>query len=143
MHRAVIMALALSVLAAAARAEDDPEPPGKGGPELRKLKGKWAVTRWVLGGKERKFNSELTYEFTGDKVTVVNGKIKSVATVKVNAKNEPAVLELIREDIKTSTKMACKIDKGELFLVATPRNGDVQAGEDFSGKSRPLMVLTR
>src|SRR3954471_4641203 len=128
MHKAFIMVLALSALAVAARADDvDPEPPGKGGPELRKLRGKWAVTRRVLGGREMKSKVVTTYEFSGDKVTVDTGRLKDVAAGKVNAKNKPAVLDLTREDTKTTTRMAFKIDKGELYLVATPRNGDVQA----------------
>src|SRR4051794_32529920 len=117
MRAAVIMVLALSALAAARADDVDPEPPGRGGPELRKLQGKWIVTRRVLSGKEMKSKVEGIYEFAGDKVTVINGKFKTVAKVKVHAKNKPMVLELIREDLKVTSKSAFKLDKGELYLV--------------------------
>jgi uncharacterized protein (TIGR03067 family) len=137
-----IMVLALSALTAA-RAEDvDPEPPGNS-PLLRKLQGKWAVTRRVSSGPKVVKQSVITYEFVGDKVTVMNGKFKMLGKVKIHSKSKPMVLELIREDIKTTNRLAFKTDNGELYLVAVPRNGDVPADEDFSGKSRVVTVLGR
>ena len=142
MHRAFSLLLALSLSPALARGDDNPEPP-KGGPELRKLQGKWTVTRRVFRGKDVPSNTVQTYEFVGNKLTMDNGKFKYVATVKANVKNKPAVLELTRTDVKTTSRMAFKIDKGQLHLVLTPPKGDVQADEDFSGMNRPMLVLSR
>ena len=144
MRRTLIVVLALSALAVAARAEDvDPEPPGNGRAELRKLRGKWTLTRRVFGRTEKKGPFATTYEFDGNKVTVANANSKYAATVKVDAKKNPLVLHLTREDTKTTSRIAFKIDKGELFLVFLPPKNNAQADEDFSGMSRPLVVLTR
>src|SRR5262245_29403968 len=133
MRRAFVLLLALSLSPALARGDDDPEPPGKGGTELRKLKGKWAVTRRVFRGTELKGGVTATYEFNGDKVTVDTGRLKYVAKVKADVKNKPATLELTREDTKTTSRLAFKIEKGELHLVLSPPKGNVQADEDFTG----------
>jgi uncharacterized protein (TIGR03067 family) len=144
---AAAFALALCLLCAShARADDDPEPPDKGGALLRQLKGKWTVTRRVLRGKETKGGGTLTYEFDGDKVTVDTGSMKYTATVKVDAKKKPAVLELTREGAKAPTRSEFKIEKGELYLVPVPKYGlgVVEKEEDaFKGETRPLMVLKR
>jgi uncharacterized protein (TIGR03067 family) len=146
MRRAFVVALALSVFVVAARADDDdPEPPG--GSSLRALRGKWTVTRRIFRGKEMKTNAAAaTYEFDGDKVTVDTGKLHYVAKVKVDAKKKPATLELSRDDAKGPSKMAFKIEKGELYLALTPPNGglgDVKGEDVFKGETRPLMVLKR
>jgi uncharacterized protein (TIGR03067 family) len=144
MRRAFVLLLSLSLSPALARGDDNPEPPGKGGPEMRKLQGKWAVTRRVLRGKDVQSKVVQTYEFAGDKVTVDSGKFKYVATVKLDVKNKPMVLELTREGVKAISKIAFKFDKGELYLaVAAPPQGKVSADEDFSGKDGMLMVLSR
>jgi uncharacterized protein (TIGR03067 family) len=143
MRRAFFVVLALSAVVAVRAADDNPEPPGKGGAELRKLKGKWTVTRRVFRGTELKGGVTATYEFNGDKVTIDNGRLKYVAKVKADVKNKPAMLELTREDTKTTSRLAFKIDKGELYLVLSPPKGNVQADEDFTGMNRPLMVLSR
>ena len=145
--RAAAFALALCLLCAShARADDDPEPPGKGDTLLRQLKGKWTVTRRVLQGRETKGGATLTYEFDGDKVTVVTGNMKYTAKVKVDAKKKPAVLELTREGAKAPTRSGFKIEKGELYLVpAVSKKGLGEEKEEdvFKGETRPLMVLKR
>jgi uncharacterized protein (TIGR03067 family) len=146
MRRAFLVALALSVFAVAARADDDdPEPPG--GSSLRALRGKWTVTRRVFRGKEMKTSAATaTYEFDGAKVTVDTGKLHYTAKVKVDAKKKPAMLELSRDDTNGTSKMAFKIDKGELYLALTPPKGvggEVKEEDVFKGETRPLMVLKR
>src|SRR5262245_14231326 len=118
MRKTSLMLLALFVLAPLlAWAGDDPEPPARGGPELRKLRGKWTVMTRKFRGKEVPTPKELamTYEFDGDKVTVKNARTEYVAKVKLDAKARPATLELTREDTKATTKMAFKVEKGELY----------------------------
>lgn len=141
---AIAFALAATFLPATAHADDDPEPPG--GPSLRKLEGKWTLTRRVLRGKETKGGGTLSYEFDGDKVTVDTGTMKYTAKVKVDARKKPTVLELTREGQKSPTRSEFKIEKGELFLVPVSRKGlgIVEKLEDvFKGETRPLMVLKR
>src|SRR4051794_39733998 len=66
MRRALVAALALSVLVVAARADDvDPEPPG-GKASLRKLKGTWVSVRMLVKGGE-KTHEGVTYTFDGDR----------------------------------------------------------------------------
>src|SRR4051794_39203928 len=49
MRKLSVLTLTLFVLSPLpAWAGDDPEPPNKGGPELRKLRGKWVATRCLL-----------------------------------------------------------------------------------------------
>ena len=126
-------------------ADDDPEPPGKGGPELRKLRGKWVATRRLSNGKEMKppAKTAITYVFDGDKVTYESGKLKYVAKVKVDTKSKPHVLELIREDVKSTRKMAFKIDKGELYLASGGFKGDDLTKVDFSGNNGLVLILER
>jgi uncharacterized protein (TIGR03067 family) len=142
-----IPCLLILSLAVPARADDDPEPPGKGGTLLRQLKGKWTVTRRVLQGRETKGGATLTYEFDGDKVTVDTGNMKYTAKVKVDAKKKKsAVLELTREGAKAPTRSEFKIEKGELYLVpAVSKKGLGEEKEEdvFKGETRPLMVLKR
>src|SRR5436305_518600 len=116
MRRAFVMVLALSALAAAARAADvDPEPPG-GNPHLRKLRGKWVV-EGHLPKAGRPLPVGATYEFAGDKVTVDPGTSRYVAKVKVGSKNDVITLRLTPVDKKTSTVFAFKVEKGKLYLA--------------------------
>ena len=142
MRKTSLVVLALFVLSPLlARADDDPEPPGKGGPVLRKLRGKWTVTRMISKGKELKTpKSAPVYVFDGDKVTYEGGKLTYSAKVKVDAKSKVHVLEMTREDTKTTRKMAFKIEKEELFLAVSV--GDLTK-EDFSGETGVVMVLRR
>src|SRR5689334_18645718 len=119
MRAAVIMVLALSALAvAAARADDvDPEPPSRGRSELRKLTGKWTLVRRIINTREVKASDGATYEFSGDKVTVTAPSSNYVATVKAEVKDKLLVLHLSRENSKLTTRMACKVEKGELYLA--------------------------
>ena len=135
MRRALVTALALSVLVVAARA-DDPEPPGT---SLRKLEGKWASVRSVAMGKERK-DPRFTYEFDGDKLTLDNGSTRTVFKVKVDARHKPAVLERTGEG-KNTARLFFKIEKGELYLAGD--FGPDKADKDFSGKSGSMAVLKR
>src|SRR5947208_2139391 len=112
MRRTLIVVLALSAVAVAARAEDvDPEPPGGGRAVLRKLSGKWAVTHRTFKGRELKSSITPTYAFDGDKVTMDNGRLNYVAKVKIDAKAKPPVLLMTREDVKTTLRWAFKLDK--------------------------------
>jgi uncharacterized protein (TIGR03067 family) len=122
-----------------ARADDDPEPPGKGGALLRELKGKWTAVRSVAKGRERK-DVRFTYEFDGDKLTLDNGSTKTVFKVKVDARKKPAVLERTRQGEKTA-KLFFKIEKGELYLAGD--FGESKADKDFSGNSGSMAVLKR
>src|SRR6476646_3350676 len=129
---AVLVALALCLLGASqARADDDPEPPGKGGKLLRDLKGKWISVRQVANGRERK-DAYLVYEFDGDKLTLDNGSTRTVLKVKVDARHKPAVLERTAEGKKTE-RLFFKIEKGELYLAGD--FGPDKAAKDFSGKT--------
>jgi uncharacterized protein (TIGR03067 family) len=136
---AIAFALAATFLSAPARAGDDPEPPGKGGALLHKLKGKWTAVRQVAKGRERK-DFRLTYEFDGDKLTLDNGSTKTVFKVKVDARHRPAVLERIGEG-KEAWRLYFKIEKGELYLAGD--FGPSKAGKDFSGKSGSMAVMRR
>jgi uncharacterized protein (TIGR03067 family) len=139
MRGAVIMVLALSALAATARAEDvDPEPPGSGRAELRKLRGKWTVTRLRWRGPEKKSSLTPSYSFDGDKMTQGGGRSPDVAKVKVDVKKKPFTLQITGEDARTTVRWAFKFDNGTLLVVANPG-----AQEDFSGNNGPVMVLER
>jgi uncharacterized protein (TIGR03067 family) len=139
MRRAFVMVLALSAVAAAARAEDvDPEPPGNGRAELRKLRGKWTVTRLRWRGPEKKSSLTPTYSFDGDKMTLGNGRVPDVAKVKIDVKKKPFTLQITGEDVRTTVRWAFKFDSGTLLVVANPA-----AREDFSGNNGPVMVLER
>jgi uncharacterized protein (TIGR03067 family) len=134
-------ALALCLLGASqTHADDDPEPPGKGGALLRQLKGKWTSVRQVAKGRERK-DARLTDEFDGDKLTLDNGRTKTVFKVKVDARQRPAVLERTGQGEKATTRLFFKIEKGELYLAGD--FGDSKADKDFSGKSGSMAVLKR
>jgi uncharacterized protein (TIGR03067 family) len=122
------------------RADDDPEPPGKGGPELRKLRGKWVGTRLISRGKEGKLGQGITYVFDGDKLTYESGKRTYSAKVKVDAKNKVRLLEVTRDDTKATVKWAFEIRKGELYLAI---KGEDLTKEDFSGNNGIVMVLER
>jgi len=145
MRKTSFVALALFVLAplAAVRAEDDdPEPPGSGAAEYRKLKGKWTIFRRFFGGKELTSSSKLTYTFDGDKLTIDSFKA-STSKVKVLGKKKPYVLELTREGFPTPSKMAFEIRKGELYLALMPAKGKGDDKPDFSGQKNPLLILER
>jgi uncharacterized protein (TIGR03067 family) len=138
--RAAAFTLAMCLLGAShARADDDPEPPGKGGALLRELKGKWAVVRSVANGREGK-GVRVTYEFDGDKLILDNGRAKAVFKVRVDARQKPAVLERTADGKKTVTQFF-KIDKGELYLAGDL--GEGKADKDFSGKSGSIVVMKR
>src|SRR5262245_13023393 len=132
---AVSFALALCLLFAShARADDDPEPPGKGEALLRELKGKWTAVRTVANGREGK-SVRVTYAFDGDTLTLDNGRANAVFKVKVDARQKPAVLERTAEGKKAVT-LFFKIDKGELYLAGDL--GEGKADKDFSAKSGSL-----
>jgi hypothetical protein len=142
MRGTLLVVLALSAVAVARAADDDPEPPGKGGAELRKLKGKWTLVRRIINTREVKASDGATYEFSGDKVTVTAPSSNYVARVKAEVKDKLLVLHLSRENSKLTTRMACKIEKGELYLISLPLKGDVKQGDVFRGTIRPVMILT-
>lgn len=135
--------LALCVLSPLLSRADDPEPPGKGGAELRKLRGKWVVDRAIFAGKESKPNVKvnITYTFDGDKVTYDNGKTTYVSKIKLDTKKKPFVMEVTREDTKLTRKWVYKIEKDELHLV-TVLKGDPK-DEDLSGKNSSVLIFTR
>src|SRR5262245_11179774 len=116
----VVLALVVLSLLVVRADEDDPEPPAGSGPQLRKLRGTWTVTRALIRGKESKppSKSSITYSFDGDKVTYEAGKTKYVSKAKVTTEGKVTVLELTREDTKAVRKVAFKIEKGELYLVS-------------------------
>src|SRR4051812_35710925 len=93
----VVFVLAVLVVASPrARAEEeDPEPRGRVGPELRQLRGKWVGTRKALGKKGDKAGTPVSYEFKGDKVTVTNGATTYEATAKLITRDNPARLMLL------------------------------------------------
>jgi hypothetical protein len=143
MRGAVILVLALSVLAVAARADDvDPEPPG-GNVHLRKLRGKWVVESYFPKvGKPMPIVG--SYEFVGDKVTIDNGTKQYVAKVKVSSKNDLVTLRLTPVGLKTSTVHAFKIEKGKLYLApAQPWKAKQTAEDVFRGKNGPVKILAR
>src|SRR5262245_1304286 len=119
MRKLGLVVLALVVLSplAVLADEDDPEPPAGGWPELHKLRGKWTVTRMRDKGREVNEGSPVSYAFDGDKLTYETPKDKYVVKVKIDAKNKVHVLEMTREDTKTTSKLAFKIDGDELFLA--------------------------
>jgi len=139
-------ALSILVLALAggwARTEEDVDPePQTGG--LSQLRGKWVVSRMIFSGKDGK-TSAGSYTFEGNKVTVQSGKLTYTATVKIDTRKKPATLELIRDELKSTRTMPFKVENGELFLaIPAFKGGDGNPkAEDFSGESRPVMVLTR
>jgi uncharacterized protein (TIGR03067 family) len=136
---ATAFAISLCLLGAShARPDDDPEPPGKGGSMLRELKGKWTAVRSIANGEDRKV-IPLTYEFDGDKLTLENGKRKTVFKVKVDARHKPAVLERIGPG--ETTTLFFKIEKGELYLAGN--FGENKAAKDFSGKTGSMVVMKR
>jgi uncharacterized protein (TIGR03067 family) len=130
------MGLTLAVLAVAARADDDPEPPGRGAALLRQLKGRWTLARQTRSGREVKVDY-LVYEFDGDKLTLDNGQSKSVWKMKVDFREKPVVLERTED----KRRLFCKIEKGELYLAGD--HGGSKADPTFAGKSGNLVVFKR
>jgi uncharacterized protein (TIGR03067 family) len=150
MHRACAVILALGVLwPLVGRAGDDPEPPGKGGVELRKLRGKWEAVSMKMKGRELKAPAGTTYHFEGDKVTVKTSRLTYVAKVKYDAKKKPPIIELTREDTKATIEYAVKLDKGELLLAPmrvfgkAKDKGTKVENVDFTGENNPVMTLVR
>jgi uncharacterized protein (TIGR03067 family) len=143
--RTMALTVALLALVGFARGDEtDPEPPGSGGPEVRKLQGTWKMDRLILKGKTPKGPAQTTYTFKGDKVTVDTGKLKYTAKVKLDTKNRPFTMELIREDIKSTRKMGFKVEKGELFFaIPAGKGGQGEIADDFSGEKNPVMVFTK
>lgn len=146
MRRMSIAVLALCILSPLlAGADVDPEPPGKGKSELRRLQGTWTVNRTINFKSKDKPASPFatTYSFDGDKLTYDSGKTKWVAKVKVNTKNQPHLLELAREESKTASKMAYRIEKGELYLVTVGKWALKTDEKIFNGKQGSVSVSTR
>jgi hypothetical protein len=140
MRRALVAAMALSVLVVAAGADDvDPEPPG-GKAALRKLKGTWVSVRMIVKGDSRAHEGA-TYTFEGDKATYVF-RNNSKHVLKFEAKG-PGAFQLSRDDGKALfNKYFFKIEKGELHLIVN-RSKDPDAKADFSGKTMPVIVYKK
>jgi uncharacterized protein (TIGR03067 family) len=162
MRKTTIALLALCALAGAAgrAADPDPEPPGGANAELRKLKGKWTVTKVLSGTRELKLSPEMTFTFDGDKLTRstslgkpkgnVKGKVERSVKyrVKIDTKKKPHTIEMIPEDGKNGPVGIYKIEKGELYLAlgrpTGPKGKTVYvAPKDFKGEAGPVYVMTR
>jgi len=151
--------LALCALAAlAGRADDpDPEPPGGGKAELKKLKGTWTVTRRLSRGRELKaLSSVMTFTFDGDKLTrttsLNKGNKKAERSVKfkvkLDTKKQPHRIEMVPEDGKNSQVGIYKIEKGELYFAPgrpTGKKGNITyvVPKDFKGAQGVVYVMTR
>jgi uncharacterized protein (TIGR03067 family) len=152
--------LALCALAALAGRGDDPEPPGGGNAELKKLKGTWTVTKAVFGKRELKAPPGLTYTFDGDKLTrsmpigKLKGNVKGKGDrelkykVRIATKKKPHTIEMMPEGAKSGQVGIYKIEKGELYLTMGRGKGAKGAKgavtpKDFTGDDAPVYVMTR
>jgi uncharacterized protein (TIGR03067 family) len=145
--------LALCALAALAGRADEAEPdPAK--EELKKLQGKWTVTKVLSSDGEGKPSSEMTLTFDGDKLTqstyLATLKVKDdrtmTYTVKVGTKKRPHTITLTHKGDKRSQAGTYKIEKGVLYLaLGLPVRGGkgAVAPKDFSGDTGPVYVMTR
>ena len=146
MRKTTIAFVSLCALAAAAGRADDPEPTGGDKAELAKLKGKWTVTGRVLGGREAKSPTGLTYTFDGDKVTrrfeAPEGKAggRQELTVTIDTSKKPHRLTLSAGRKGKGTVYIYKIEKGELYL-ATGLKGVMPKG--FKGDDVVVLVMKK
>jgi uncharacterized protein (TIGR03067 family) len=148
MRKTTSAVLALCALAALAGRADEAEPvPAGAKAELKKLKGTWAVTKRVLGGREAKAPAGLIYTFDGDKLTrrfaAPAGKAggRQQLTVTIDTAKKPHRLTMKAVGGK-STVYIYKIEKGELFL-ATGRGKGAKVPAEFKGDDVALMVLKK
>jgi uncharacterized protein (TIGR03067 family) len=137
MRRALVAALALSVFVVAARADDDPEPPGGA---LRKLRGVWKNRAVLVQGKERE--AAATYVFAGDKVTYSFGTKGGKREMTLVPDKKRKDLFQMKEERGRSLRYFFKFEKGELFLVPV-RPTDADPRPDFSGDTAPVLILKR
>lgn len=133
------------------RADDpEPEPPGGGKAELKKLKGTWTVTKRLSGRRELKaLASVMTFTFEGDRLTrttsLNKGNKKAERSVKfkvkLDTKKKPHTIEVTTESGKASLVGIYKIEKSELYL-ALGRPGK-EAPKDFTGADAAVYVMRR
>jgi uncharacterized protein (TIGR03067 family) len=158
MRKTTSALLGLCALAAlGGRADDpDPEPPGGGQAELKKLKGTWTVTKILAGNREVKLSSTTTFTFDGDKLTrttsLAKAKKKAERSlkykVKLDTKKQPHRIELVPDNGKNSQVGIYKIEKGQLHFAPgrpTGKNGNISyvVPRDFKGEQGPVYVMTR
>jgi len=133
-----LMALALGGAARAADDEVDPEPQS-GAQTLKKIKGTWNATRYIINKAEQKA-PPYTYAFEGDKMTYsYRGRVSYTATITPDKTRKDA-FTMKRDNSTITTKYFYKIEKGELFL-ALDRSNDPKAKADFSGDSGQVIVF--
>src|SRR5688572_18623520 len=96
MRKAFVLAVAVFLMAAPARADDDdPEPPS-GNWAWQKLRGKWFVTGTVRNGTESPSNQDdNTWEFDRGKLTITSPKgYFNIYRVKLLAQKKPIIFEM-------------------------------------------------
>jgi uncharacterized protein (TIGR03067 family) len=147
MRKTPIAVLALCALAALAGRADDPEPPADGKAELKKLRGKWVVTRQVVGGRDRPLPEGLYYTFDGDRLTRSTptdrgrGVKEKRFRVKVSTRKKPHTIELIPEGCDEGQVCIFKLEKSELHLaMGGPKD---KAPVNFRGDAGALVVLRK
>jgi uncharacterized protein (TIGR03067 family) len=146
MRKTTIAALALCALAALAGRAADPEPPGGGKAELKKLKGTWTVTKALWNNHGQRAPIGLTYTFDGDKLTCETPQwraevVRTTYKVTIDTKKRPHTIELIREGAKSGQVGIYKIEKGELYLTMGLLAKMVP--KDFKGDDAPVYVMKR
>lgn len=128
-------------------ADPDPEPPA-GAAEQGKLRGTWTVIKALSLKREVKAPAGMTFTFDGDKLTRQvprpsgKGGRKILMTVKIDTRKKPHRIEMIPANKGQATVGIYKIEKGQLFLVLASAK-DEKVPSDFSGATRPVLVLTR
>src|SRR5262245_37060315 len=137
MRRFALLLGMLILAAAPGRANDDPEPPGGG--DARKLLGKWTASRMLYDLKPSK-TPVATYTFERDRFSQSSAAGTYRGKLKIDAKTKPIMLELKYDDPKVTSRVAVKIEKGELFIALRP--GDDPKRVDFTGADGPVLVLT-
>jgi uncharacterized protein (TIGR03067 family) len=124
--RAVASLLALSLTAAMAAADDDPEPPPA---DHQALQGTWQVTSYKSLSQPPKSPTKITITFAKDKLTVknVDGDKPRESSYKLDPKKSPKQIDITYNG--RTARGIYKIEKGTLYLstssdpkMARPKN---------------------
>jgi uncharacterized protein (TIGR03067 family) len=152
MRKTTSALLALCALAALAGRADEAEPPDDAKQALKKLKGKWTVTKALLNKRELRAPIGGSYTFDGDKLTRETPQwraevVRTTFKVKIDTRRRPHRIELTDEGGGGQVGIY-KIEKGQLYL-ALGRPKDVKGDKDpavptdFKGEARPVYVMKR